>query len=75
MQTLATELLGTISAIRRAVRLTWAASRAADLGGEPLRSGQSELLRLTAARPALSVADAARELRLAPNTRSHWSGD
>src|ERR1700678_3789172 len=67
---LATELLGTISAIRRiarrAARLVWQ--------GEPLPPAQSELLRLAAARPGLSVADAAHELRLAPNTVSTLVG-
>jgi DNA-binding CsgD family transcriptional regulator len=67
---LATELLGTISAIRRiarrAARLVWQ--------DEPLPPAQSELLRLAAAQPGLSVADAARELRLAPNTVSTLVG-
>ena len=67
---LATELLGTISAIRRiarrAARLVWQ--------DEPLPPAQSELLRLAAARPGISVADAARELRLAPNTVSTLVG-
>jgi DNA-binding MarR family transcriptional regulator len=67
---LATELLGTISAIRRiarrAARLVWQ--------DEPLPPAQSELLRLAAARPGLSVADAAHELRLAPNTVSTLVG-
>ena len=68
--TLATELLGTISAIRRiarrAARLVWQ--------DEPLPPAQSELLRLAAAQPGLSVADAAHELRLAPNTVSTLVG-
>jgi DNA-binding MarR family transcriptional regulator len=67
---LATELLGTISAIRRiarrAARLVWQ--------DEPLPPAQSELLRLAATRPGLSVADAAHELRLAPNTVSTLVG-
>jgi DNA-binding MarR family transcriptional regulator len=67
---LATELLGAISAIRRiarrAARLVWQ--------DEPLPPAQSELLRLAAAQPGLSVADAARELRLAPNTVSTLVG-
>src|ERR1035437_9273011 len=58
---LAAELLTAISAIRRiarrAARLAWQ--------DEPLPPAQSELLRLAAARPGLSVADAAHELRLA----------
>jgi DNA-binding MarR family transcriptional regulator len=69
-QALAAELLGAISAIRRiarrAVRSAWHA--------EPLPSAQSELLRLAAARPGLRVADAAHELRLAPNTVSTLVG-
>ena len=67
---LATELLGAISAVRR---ITRRAARAA-WPGEPLPSAQSELLRLVAARPGISVADAARELRLAPNTVSTLVG-
>jgi len=67
---LATELLGAISAIRRiarrAARLAWQ--------DEPLPPAQSELLRLAATRPGLSVADAAHELRLAPNTVSTLVG-
>jgi DNA-binding MarR family transcriptional regulator len=62
----AAELLAVISAIRRvarrAARLAWQ--------DEPLPPAQSELLRLAAAQPGLSVADAAHELRLAPNTVS-----
>jgi len=69
-QPLAAELLGAISAIRRiarrAARSAWAQ--------EPLPPAQSELLRLAAARPGISVADAARELRLAPNTVSTLVG-
>jgi DNA-binding MarR family transcriptional regulator len=41
---------------------------------QPLPPAQSELLRLAAARPGLSVAEAARELRLAPNTVSTLVG-
>jgi DNA-binding MarR family transcriptional regulator len=67
---LAAEVLGAISAIRRvarrAVRSAWDA--------EPLPSAQSELLRLAAARPGISVAEAAHELRLAPNTVSTLVG-
>jgi len=67
---LATELLGATSAIRRiarrAARLVWQ--------DEPLPPAQSELLRLVAAQPGLSVADAAHELRLAPNTVSTLVG-
>jgi DNA-binding MarR family transcriptional regulator len=67
---LAGELLGAISAVRRiarrAVRAAWPE--------EPLPPAQSELLRLAAARPGISVAEAARELRLAPNTVSTLVG-
>jgi len=67
---LATELLAAVSAIRRIarreVRLAWP--------DEPLAAAQGELLRLAAARPGLSVADAAHELRLAPNTVSTLVG-
>jgi DNA-binding MarR family transcriptional regulator len=66
----AAELLAAISAVprtaRRAVRHSWAT--------EPLPTAQSELLRLVAARPGLSVAKAAQELRLAPNTVSTLVG-
>ncbi len=69
-QALAAELLVTISAIRRiarrAARLAWQ--------DEPLPPAQSELLRLAASRPGISVADAAHELRLAPNTVSTLVG-
>jgi len=37
---------------------------------EPLPPARSELLRLTARRPGISVAEAAQELRLAPNSVS-----
>jgi DNA-binding MarR family transcriptional regulator len=47
---------------RRAVRAAWPE--------EPLSPAQSELLRLAAGRPGIGVADAAHELRLAPNTVS-----
>jgi hypothetical protein len=63
-QRLAAEVLAAISAVRRvarrAARSAWPA--------QPLPPAQSELLQLAAARPGISVADAARELRLAPNT-------
>jgi DNA-binding MarR family transcriptional regulator len=67
---LAGELLGAISAVRRIARR---AARAA-WPEEPLPSAQSELLRLAAARPGISVAEAAHELRLAPNTVSTLVG-
>jgi DNA-binding MarR family transcriptional regulator len=63
---LAGELLGAISAVRRIARR---AARAA-WREEPLPPAQSELLRLVAAKPGISVAEAARQLRLAPNTVS-----
>ena len=66
----AAELLAAISAVRRttrrAVRHAWAT--------EPLPTAQSELLRLIASRPGICVADAAHELRLAPNTVSTLVG-
>ncbi|HEY8045488.1 MAG TPA: MarR family winged helix-turn-helix transcriptional regulator [Streptosporangiaceae bacterium] len=66
----AAELLAAISAVRRttrrAVRHAWATP--------PLPTAQSELLRLIARRPGLCVADAAHELRLAPNTVSTLVG-
>ena len=62
----AAELLAAISAVRRAarraVRQRWHT--------EPLPTAQSELLRLVAVQPGISVAEAAGELRLAPNTVS-----
>jgi DNA-binding MarR family transcriptional regulator len=63
-------LLAAFSAVRRIVR------RAARMAGldEPLPAAQSELLRLAAGRPGISVADAAHELRLAPNTVSTLVG-
>lgn len=66
----AAELLAAISAVRRtsrrAVRHAWAT--------EPLSTAQGELLRLIASRPGICVADAAHELRLAPNTVSTLVG-
>jgi DNA-binding MarR family transcriptional regulator len=66
----AAELLAAISAVRRtsrrAVRHAWAT--------EPLPTAQSELLRLIASRPGICVADAAHDLRLAPNTISTLVG-
>jgi len=51
---------------RRATRHTWSA--------EPLPVAQGELLRLVAGQPGISVAEAAAELRLAPNTVSTLVG-
>jgi DNA-binding MarR family transcriptional regulator len=66
----AADLFTAISMIRRtarrAARQAWAQ--------QPLPSAQSELLRLAAARPGITVADAAQELRLAPNTVSTLVG-
>jgi DNA-binding MarR family transcriptional regulator len=66
----AADLLAAVGAVRRtarqAVRQAWRE--------EPLPAAQSELLRLVAARPGISVAEAARELRLAPNTVSTLVG-
>jgi DNA-binding MarR family transcriptional regulator len=66
----AAEFLDAVSAVRRAarraVRLTWQT--------EPLPPAQSELLRLAARMPGLTVAQAAQELRLAPNTVSTLIG-
>lgn len=66
----AAELFTAISVIRRsarrAARQVWAQ--------QPLPPAQSELLRLAAARPGLTVAEAAEELRVAPNTISTLVG-
>jgi DNA-binding MarR family transcriptional regulator len=66
----ASRLLSAISAVRRtarrAVRQAWP--------GDPLPPAQGELLRLVAAQPGITVAQAARELRLAPNTVSTLVG-
>jgi DNA-binding MarR family transcriptional regulator len=66
----AADLFAAISVIRRtarrAARQAWTR--------QPLPPAQSELLRLSAARPGLTVAEAAQELRLAPNTISTLVG-
>lgn len=62
----AAELLAALGAIRRVARR--AVRSAAD--AEALPPARSELLRLIARRPGVSVADAAQELRLAPNSVS-----
>jgi len=66
----AADLLTALSAVRRtarqAVRKAWR--------DKPLPTSQSELLRLVADRPGIAVAEAARELRLAPNTVSTLVG-
>jgi DNA-binding MarR family transcriptional regulator len=66
----AAELFAAISVIRRAARR---ATRQA-WTQQPLAPAPSELLRLAAARPGMTVADAAQELRLAPNTVSTLVG-
>jgi DNA-binding MarR family transcriptional regulator len=65
-KTEAAELLAAIGAIRRVARRAVRGSAYA----EPLPPARSELLRLAARRPGLSVAEAAQELRLAPNSVS-----
>ena len=67
---LAGEVLEVVLGIRRVARR---AARAA-WHQELLPSAQSELLQLAAARPGISVAEAAHELRLAPNTVSTLVG-
>lgn len=66
----AAEFLDAVSSVRRAgqraVRRSWQT--------EPLPPAQSELLRLAARMPRLTVAEAAQELRLAPNTVSTLIG-
>ena len=62
----AAELLAAIGAVQRAARRAVRGSAYA----EPLPPARSELLRLTARRPGISVAEAAQELRLAPNSVS-----
>jgi len=63
-------LLSTIARIRRAGRRQ--AGRPAEL--RSLTGAQQELLRVVSRRPGVSVADAAAELRLAPNTVSTLVG-
>jgi DNA-binding MarR family transcriptional regulator len=69
-QAAAAELFTAISVIRRTARR---AARQAWLQ-QPLPPAQSELLRLAAVRPRLTVAEAAVELRVAPNTISTLVG-
>jgi DNA-binding MarR family transcriptional regulator len=66
----AADLFTAISVLRRTAR------RAAHQAWthQPLPPAQAELLRLAAARPGITVADAAQELRLAPNTVSTLVG-
>ncbi|HEY1635005.1 MAG TPA: winged helix-turn-helix transcriptional regulator, partial [Acidimicrobiales bacterium] len=63
---MADELLTNIASIRRAGRRQ--AGRPVELSS--LTGAQLELLRLVRRRPGVSIADAAQELRLAPNTVS-----
>ena len=65
-QAFAADLLTAISAVRRTTRR--AVRHASPT--EPLPATRSELLRLTVSRPGITVAEAAREMRLAPNTVS-----
>jgi DNA-binding MarR family transcriptional regulator len=68
---LAAGLLTAIAAVRRTTRR---AARQAS-ATEPLPPARSELLRLIARQPGITVAGAAREMRLAPNTVSTMVGD
>jgi DNA-binding MarR family transcriptional regulator len=62
----AAELLAAIGAVRRVARRAVRSSAQA----EALPPARSELLRLAARRPGIGVAEAAQELRLAPNSVS-----
>jgi DNA-binding MarR family transcriptional regulator len=62
----AAELLMALGAVQRVARQAVRLSASA----EPLPPARSELLRLTARRPGISVAEAAQQLRLAPNSVS-----
>jgi len=64
------ELLAAIGAVRRTTRRAVRGASA----HEPLPAAWSELLRLAARQPGITVAEAARELRLAPNTVSTMVG-
>jgi DNA-binding MarR family transcriptional regulator len=61
----AAELLTAIGAVRRVARRTVRGAQT-----EPLPPARGELLRLVARRPGIGVAEAAAELRLAPNSVS-----
>ncbi len=65
-KTEAAQLLAAIGAVRRVARRAVRMSAHAD----PLPPARSELLRLAARRPGIGVAEAAAELRLAPNSVS-----
>jgi len=69
-QAAAAGLLTAMGAVRRTARR--AVSQA--WTQQPLPPAQSELLRLASARPGITVADAAQELHLAPNTVSTLVG-
>jgi DNA-binding MarR family transcriptional regulator len=60
------ELLSAVGAVRRVARRAVRNS----LTAQPLPPARSELLRLAARRPGISVAEAAHEMRLAPNSVS-----
>ncbi|HEX4831062.1 MAG TPA: MarR family transcriptional regulator [Trebonia sp.] len=62
----AIEILAAVGAVRRVTRSAVRHSAT----GQPLPPARSELLRLIARRPGISVAEAAHELRLAPNSVS-----
>jgi DNA-binding MarR family transcriptional regulator len=65
-KTEAADLLAALGAVRRVARRAVRGSAYA----QALSPARSELLRLTARRPGISVAEAAEELRLAPNSVS-----
>jgi DNA-binding MarR family transcriptional regulator len=60
------ELLSAVGAVRRVARRAVRNS----LTAQPLPPARSELLRLAARQPGISVAEAAHEMRLAPNSVS-----
>ncbi|MGH3296897.1 MAG: MarR family winged helix-turn-helix transcriptional regulator [Trebonia sp.] len=62
----AAQLFAAIGAVRRVARRAVRMS----VVGDPLPPARSELLRLAATRPGIGVAEAAAELRLAPNSVS-----
>jgi DNA-binding MarR family transcriptional regulator len=62
----AAELLAAIGAVRRVARRAVGSTA----GAQVLPPARSELLRLAARRPGIAVAEAAQELRLAPNSVS-----
>ena len=66
LDTLARELIDDLGAFRRLLRRRVRAA----MGGSALPVAQVELLRLVEGEPEIRVGDAARALRLAPNTVS-----